>query len=106
MVAVPPTTCARRYFCKISPNCGASIFRSTTTRVVSTRLSDPTLYRAHNMLLLRRRIFAARNTALRSILATLSVFCSKVHSQKTCNYDNYDHDADDVENVHCVLRLT
>ena len=29
-----------------------------------------------------------------------------VQSQKTCNYDNYDHDADDVENVHCVLRLT
>jgi hypothetical protein len=32
--------------------------------------------------------------------------CLKVQSQKTCNYDNYDHDADDVENVHCVLRLT
>jgi hypothetical protein len=30
--------------------------------------------------------------------------CSKVQSQKTCNYDNYDHDADDVENVHWALR--
>jgi hypothetical protein len=29
-----------------------------------------------------------------------------MHSQEACNYDYYDHDADDVENVHCVLRLT
>ena len=31
--------------------------------------------------------------------------CSKVRSKKTCNYNNYGHDADDIENVHCVLRL-
>jgi hypothetical protein len=29
-----------------------------------------------------------------------------MHSQEARNYDYYDHDADDVENVHCVLRLT
>jgi len=28
-----------------------------------------------------------------------------MHSQEARNYDYYDHDADDIENVHCVLRL-
>jgi hypothetical protein len=32
------------------------------------------------------------------------ILCSKVHSQEPCNYDYYDHDADDVKNVHCALR--
>jgi len=31
------------------------------------------------------------------------ILCSKVHSQEPCNYDYYDHDADDVKNVHCAL---
>ena len=33
------------------------------------------------------------------------VLASNVHAQETCDYDDYDHDADDVENVHCALRL-
>jgi hypothetical protein len=33
------------------------------------------------------------------------IVCSNAQSQETCNYDNYDHDADDVENVHWILRL-
>jgi hypothetical protein len=28
-----------------------------------------------------------------------------VQSEEACNYDYDDHDADDVKNVHCVLRL-
>jgi hypothetical protein len=28
-----------------------------------------------------------------------------VQTQVSCNNKNYDHDANDVENIHCVLRL-
>jgi hypothetical protein len=36
--------------------------------------------------------------------AAVEFFCLKVHSQIPRNYDYDDHDADDVKNVHCVLR--
>ena len=28
-----------------------------------------------------------------------------VQAKKACNEDYYDHDTDDVENIHCVLQL-
>src|SRR5471030_2452835 len=31
--------------------------------------------------------------------------CSSVQPEEACNEKHYDHDADDVENIHCVLRL-
>jgi hypothetical protein len=30
---------------------------------------------------------------------------SSVQTKVSCNEKYYDHDADDVENIHCVLRL-
>ena len=30
---------------------------------------------------------------------------SNTQSEEACNHDYYDHDADDVENVHCALLL-
>jgi hypothetical protein len=33
------------------------------------------------------------------------VFRSSVQPEETRNKENYDDDADDVENVHCELRL-
>ena len=32
--------------------------------------------------------------------------CSNVQSEEASDYDYDDYDADDVENVHCVLRLS
>ena len=32
-------------------------------------------------------------------------FCCSTQTQETCNEKYNDHDADDVENIHCVLRL-
>jgi hypothetical protein len=30
---------------------------------------------------------------------------SDTQSEEACNHEYYDHDADDVENVHCALLL-
>jgi hypothetical protein len=41
--------------------------------------------------------------AASNLLRLYRIVCSKMHSQEARNYDYYDHDTDDVENVHCVL---
>jgi hypothetical protein len=69
---------------------------------------------ARHCTLLRERLmttvplrFLPPRTAVETSSGSRSVeaFVQRCSPKKTCNYNNYGHDADDIENVHCVLRL-
>ena len=58
----------------------------------------------------RRNTFARRtgvqNSRLEFLISqTRQPFCSSVQPEKACDKEDDDDDADDVENVHCTLRL-
>jgi hypothetical protein len=44
-------------------------------------------------------------TGMPNITQPYQAVCSNVHAYKTCDDDDHDHDADDIEDVHHVLRL-
>jgi hypothetical protein len=59
-----------------------------------------------------RAVLGLKRESVASPLATLGetrrldeLFCSGMQSEEARDEKNDDHDADDVENIHCALRL-